>query len=152
MIAPEPFFQPRGTPFSEYHRLQALSKLGHHVDVLTYPVGEDVQIDGVRIYRTLKLPGVRNVKIGLSWSKVVLDIALLLHTFWRVVTHHYDCIHTHEEAGLIGAVLHKLWGYPHVYDMHSSLPEQLNNSGLTRSRAIFTLAECMERWVLQHSS
>ncbi|MCC7032558.1 MAG: glycosyl transferase family 1, partial [Acidobacteria bacterium] len=30
MLAPEPFFEPRGTPFSEYHRLKALSELGHH--------------------------------------------------------------------------------------------------------------------------
>ena len=24
MIAPEPFFEPRGTPFSEFHRIRAL--------------------------------------------------------------------------------------------------------------------------------
>ena len=29
MIAPEPFFEPRGTPFSEYHRIKALLALGH---------------------------------------------------------------------------------------------------------------------------
>ena len=40
MIAPEPFFEPRGTPFSEYHRLRALSSLGHTVDLVTYPCGE----------------------------------------------------------------------------------------------------------------
>src|SRR5688500_8815852 len=31
MIAPEPFFEPRGTPFSEYHRIRALAELGHTV-------------------------------------------------------------------------------------------------------------------------
>ena len=25
MIAPEPFFEPRGTPFSEFHRIRALT-------------------------------------------------------------------------------------------------------------------------------
>ena len=29
MIAPEPFFEPRGTPFSEYFRIQALTAMGH---------------------------------------------------------------------------------------------------------------------------
>ena len=38
MIAPEPFFEPRGTPFSEYHRIRALIELGHTVDLVTYPV------------------------------------------------------------------------------------------------------------------
>src|SRR5262245_32326401 len=32
MIAPEPFFQPRGTPFSEFHRIRALTDLGHEID------------------------------------------------------------------------------------------------------------------------
>jgi len=26
MIAPEPFFEPRGTPFSEFHRIRALTR------------------------------------------------------------------------------------------------------------------------------
>ena len=42
MLAPEPFFEPRGTPFSEYHRIKALGELGHHVDLVTYPIGRDV--------------------------------------------------------------------------------------------------------------
>src|SRR3982751_5158524 len=42
MIAPEPFFEPRGTPFSEFHRIRALVELGHTVDLVTYPFGRDV--------------------------------------------------------------------------------------------------------------
>ena len=41
MIAPEPFFEPRGTAFSEYHRIRALTDLGHTVDLVTYPFGQD---------------------------------------------------------------------------------------------------------------
>jgi hypothetical protein len=42
MIAPEPFFEPRGTPFSEFHRIRALTSLGHTIDLVTYPFGRDV--------------------------------------------------------------------------------------------------------------
>ena len=35
MLAPEPFFQPRGTPISVYQRIKALSALGHEVDLAT---------------------------------------------------------------------------------------------------------------------
>ncbi len=48
MIAPEPFFEPRGTPFSEYHRIRALLELGHTVDLVTYPFGQDVAMPGLR--------------------------------------------------------------------------------------------------------
>ena len=46
MIAPEPFFEPRGTPFSEFHRIRALTDLGHEVDLVTYPFGQDVAMPG----------------------------------------------------------------------------------------------------------
>lgn len=31
-VAPQPFFQPRGTPFSVLHRIRALAGPGHSVD------------------------------------------------------------------------------------------------------------------------
>jgi hypothetical protein len=56
MIAPEPFFEPRGTPFSEYHRIRALLDLGHTVDLVTYPFGKDVTLPGLRIFRAARPP------------------------------------------------------------------------------------------------
>ena len=56
MIAPEPFFEPRGTPFSEYHRIRALLELGHTVDLVTYPFGSDVSLPGLRVFRCLRPP------------------------------------------------------------------------------------------------
>ena len=56
MIAPEPFFEPRGTAFSEYHRIRALTDLGHTVDLVTYPVGEDRPMPGLRVFRCLRPP------------------------------------------------------------------------------------------------
>src|SRR2546427_11903202 len=56
MIAPEPFFEPRGTPFSEFHRIRALTDLGHQVDLVTYPFGEDVTMPGLRLFRCLRPP------------------------------------------------------------------------------------------------
>ncbi|PID56720.1 hypothetical protein CSB45_09740 [candidate division KSB3 bacterium] len=152
MIAPEPFFQPRGTPFSEFHRLQALSKLGHEVDLITYPIGENVDIENVTIHRSLKLPFINTIKIGPSFAKIFLDIPLFIQAFWKMLRGHYDCVHTHEEAVIVGAVLRKFFGYPHVYDMHSSLPEQMSNFGISRSKRLFQFGELMERWVLKHSS
>lgn len=152
MLAPEPFFQPRGTPFSEYHRLRALSKLGHEIDLITYPIGQDVEIDNVSIYRSMRVPFINNINIGPSPAKIVLDIPLFIQAIWMALSRRYDCIHTHEEAVLVGALLRKFFGHPHVYDMHSSLPEQMSNFGISRSKLLFKFGEFMERWVLKHSS
>jgi hypothetical protein len=68
MIAPQPFFEARGTPFSEYHRIRALIDLGHTVDLVTYPFGHDVSLPGLRVFRSARPPFVRRVGIGPSWK------------------------------------------------------------------------------------
>lgn len=152
MIAPEPIFQPRGTPLSVVGRLKAFSDMGHEVDLLTYPMGETVPLPGLRIFRTRSIPGVRNVKIGPSLTKIPLDFLLMLMTADRLRKKRYDLIHTHEEAGLWGTALSRWFGVPHVYDMHSSLPQQLRNFNFTRSRWIRRLFESLEGWVLKYAS
>lgn len=151
MIAPEPFFEPRGTPFSEYHRIRALLELGHTVDLVTYPFGRDVALPGLRVFRCLRPPFVRDVRIGPSLAKVPLDAALTLTTLRRALSERYDAVHSHEEGSVIGVVLARLLGIPHVYDMHSSLPQQLRNFSFTRSRILTGLFAVMERFVIRRS-
>ncbi len=45
----------------------------------------------------------------------------------RVWSDRYDAIHSHEEMGLVGVWLARWMRVPHVYDMHSSLPQQFSN-------------------------
>jgi glycosyltransferase involved in cell wall biosynthesis len=142
MIAPEPFFEPRGTPFSEFHRIRALTALGHQVDLVTYPFGQDVAMPGLRVIRALRPPFVRGVKIGPSAAKFPLDALLTLTACRVAMTGKYDAIHSHEEGGVIGVVLSALLRVPHLYDMHSSLPQQLTNFAFTGSR----LARGVVRW------
>ena len=85
MIAPEPFFEPRGTPFSEFHRIRALTALGHQVDLVTYPFGQDVTMPGLRVFRCLRPPFVRRVKIGPSLAKLPLDALLALTALRRAL-------------------------------------------------------------------
>jgi glycosyltransferase involved in cell wall biosynthesis len=151
MIAPEPFFQPRGTPFSEYYRIRAFVELGHQVDLVTYPIGEDVEMRGLRIFRTPAIPGIRNVKIGPSFAKLPLDSMIFFSSVRRLLAAKYDLLDCHEEAGLMGVVLSRLFGVPTIYDMHSSLPEQLSNFRFSRSRLLRYLFDVSERWTIQGS-
>src|SRR3954469_20733193 len=97
MIAPEPFFEPRGTPFSEFHRIKALTTLGHQVDLVTYPFGADVSMPGLRLFGSLRPPFVRQVSIGPSLAKIPLDALLSFSAIRRVLAGRYDAIHSHEE-------------------------------------------------------
>jgi glycosyltransferase involved in cell wall biosynthesis len=151
MIAPEPFFEPRGTPFSEFHRIRALTALGHHVDLVTYPFGQDVALPGLRVFRSLRPPLVRRVKIGPSLAKIPLDALLAVTAIKRAVIGRYDAIHSHEEGGVIGAALATLLRVPHLYDMHSSLPQQLTNFAFSRSRLIRRVFLAIERFMIRRS-
>lgn len=151
MIAPEPFFEPRGTPFSEYHRIRALLDLGHTVDLVTYPFGQDVTLPGLRVFRCARPPLMTGIGIGPSWRKVPLDLALLATACRRAMAEKYDAVHSHEEGSFFGVILAALLGLPHLYDMHSSLPQQLTNFAYSKSRLLTGFFGLMERFVVRRS-
>ncbi len=151
MIAPEPFFEPRGTPFSEFHRIRALTALGHTVDLVTYPFGQPVSMPGLRVYRSLRPPFVKRVKIGPSLAKIPLDALLAVTAFGRAIAGRYDAIHSHEEGGVIGVLLSIVFRVPHLYDMHSSLPQQLTNFAFSGSRSLRRAFLAIERFMIRRS-
>lgn len=144
MLAPEPFFEPRGTPFSEYHRIKTLGSLGHQVDLVTYPFGRDVELPNLRIFRCARPPLLRRIRIGPSVAKALLDVALAATAVRRAAAVRYDAVHSHEEAGLLGIWIARWRGIPHLYDMHSSLPQQLANFRRARTRLLRKLFERIE--------
>ena len=151
MIAPEPFFEPRGTPFSEFHRIRALTELGHQVDLVTYPFGADVAMPGLRVFRSLRPLFVRSVRVGPSLAKLPLDLLLAFSVVRRALAGHYDAVHSHEEGGLIGVGVAALLRVPHLYDMHSSLPQQLTNFAFSRSALVTRVFRAMERLMIRRS-
>jgi glycosyltransferase involved in cell wall biosynthesis len=151
MIAPEPFFEPRGTPFSEFHRIRALTALGHQVDLVTYPFGQDVSMPGLRVFRGMRPPFIHGVGVGPSIAKLALDILLCSAVLRRAVGKRYDLVHSHEEGGLIGVLLASVLRVPHVYDMHSSLPQQLTNFAFSRSRIMAGMFRRLERLMIRRS-
>jgi len=151
MIAPEPFLEPRGTPFSVYHRAKALVTLGYEVDLVTYPMGKQVTLPGLRIYRAPALPFIRQVKIGPSLAKLPLDLLLFLTAVWRLCLRRYRYLHTHEEAGLMGVLLAFLFGCKHLYDMHSDLSQQMSNFAFTKSKPLIRCVEGAQKLIVRRA-
>ncbi len=125
LLAPHPFYQVRGTPIAVRTVLEFLSERGDSVDVLTYAEGIDIDVPNCRVHRIRRLPGVRNIRAGFSFKKVLCD-GLMVGACIRLVRRNkYDLIHAVEEAAFIAAAVGRVTGIPYVYDMDSSLPEQL---------------------------
>ena len=145
VIAPQPFFSPRGTPFSVYYRTLVMAQLGVRVDLLTYGDGADVEIPGVRIIRIPRFPWLGTVRVGPSLLKLFLDVFLMMKAIWLLLRDRYDFVHAHEEAMFFCLVLKPIFGFKLIYDMHSSLPQQLTNFSYTKSRLLIGVFEKLER-------
>src|SRR4030088_263714 len=110
MIAPQPFFEPRGASFCVYQHIKALVAHGYKVDLVTYSFGKDVALPGLRIYRAPSVPFIQGVKPGFSPAKFPLDLLVFLAALWRLYLRRYHYIHTHEEAALMGILLAAIFG------------------------------------------
>jgi glycosyltransferase involved in cell wall biosynthesis len=144
VIAPQPFFSPRGTPFSVYYRTLVMAEMGIKVDLLTYGEGQDVDIPGVSIHRIPKFSLLGPVKVGPSVVKLFLDFFLLIWSLRLLLRNRYDFVHAHEEAIFFCRYLKPIFGFKLVYDMHSSLPQQLTNFRYTTSTLLIGLFRMLE--------
>lgn len=151
VLAPQPFFTPRGTPFSVYHRAKVMAEQGVRLDLLTYGEGEDVEIPGVRLVRIPQPSPLRPVAVGPSAKKAVLDLVMTAWAIPLLARGRYDFVHAHEEAAFVGLALRPFFRFRFVYDMHSSLPQQLSNFGFTRSRSLVALFRRLEHAVLDRA-
>jgi glycosyltransferase involved in cell wall biosynthesis len=150
-LAPQPFFEARGTPLAVLAMLRSLAGLGHQVDLLTFPQGADVELPGVRHQRSLRLP-VGRVRAGPSLAKLLLDVPFTLEAVGRMCFGGYDAVHAVEEAAHLVAPAARLLKLPLVVDVDSSIPDQLRYSGFARRGPLPWLAERLERYALGHSA
>jgi len=151
-LAPEPFFELRGTPINVRHMLQVIGEQGHQVDLLTYHIGKDVRLENVKIHRIPGIPFVRHVPIGPSFVKLPLDCLLLLKALKMVLSCRYDCIHAVEESVFIAFLLRRLFHVPYIYDMDSCISDQLAYTGKLRSRYMLKLIRFLEGIVIKNSA
>lgn len=151
VIAPQPFFSPRGTPFSVYYRTMVEAQLGLKIDLLTYGEGQDADIPGVRIIRIPRFAFLGNVRVGPSALKLFLDKFLFVWTVALLLRNRYDIVHAHEESVFYAWLLKPIFRFKLIYDMHSSLPQQLSNFSFTRSKILIGLFRWLEDSALAKS-
>lgn len=135
VLAPQPFYQERGTPIAVRLVLETLSaKLAERsegrlqIDLLAYSEGCDIAIPGVRIVRSHAPRFLRGVRPGISLKKLLCDVFFALSALsllWKARKEQYAIVHAVEEAVFIAWIAKKVFGTPYVYDMDSSLSMQL---------------------------
>lgn len=136
ILAPQPFYQERGTPIAVRALIESLVDIFPNLKltVLTYHEGEDIAISGVTFAR-VKVPYsfqsyLSHIKPGPSLKKIVCDVLFAASAFKIVMRERRKgrgirLVHAVEESVFIALVMRLLMKIPYVYDMDSLLAEQL---------------------------
>ena len=151
VVAPEPISEPRGTPIAVRNVLQALRELQYEVDILTYPVGQPLELPGVRVLFSPNPFGIRHVPVGLSVRKLLLDATLIWALWLQLRRQSYCCIHAVEESAFPAVALGHRYRVPVIYDMQSSLPEQLVKHRAFRWKPVQGILRRCEAWLLKRA-
>lgn len=148
-LAPEPFFENRGTPIAIFNLVQVLAQIGHQVDLVTYHLGEEINISGVAVKRILKIPFIRKIPIGPSLRKIFLDFFLFFKALKLCLGKKYDIIHGVEEGAYLGAFLSRIFKIPLVYDMDSNVLDQLKYSKVFGRPFLAFFARWLEKFSIK---
>jgi glycosyltransferase involved in cell wall biosynthesis len=151
IVTPQPFYEDRGTPIALRLVIQALTELGYAVDILAFPMGQTLTMQGLKIRRIANPLRIRTVPIGFSWRKLTLDFILLGELRRLLAVEHYDCLHAVEEAAYPYPLLRR-HGTPFVYDMASSIPTQLTARAWFSSAWVKRALRMLERQVLKRAA
>ena len=125
VVAPQPYFQERGTPIAVRLLVQALGERGDSVDLLVYHEGHDVATSGVTLHRIRPRPSVRGIRPGFSLKKVYCDLFLIPRIDRMLRGGRYDLVHATEEGVFLAHWLCRRHKIPFVYDMDSSMSHQM---------------------------
>ena len=125
ILAPQPFYQERGTPIAVDMLVRVLSERGDNVDLLTFHEGAEREYDNLQIYRIKPVPSIKNIQPGFSAKKFYGDIFLFFRFVSLMWKKKYDVVHAIEESAFMALLICPLRSTPFVYDMDSSMTTQL---------------------------
>lgn len=150
LTAPQPFFQERGTPIAVRLLCETLVAQGYDVHLLVYHEGEDIEISGVTLHRSLNLPFIKDIRPGMSLKKILCDLFILIEMIRLHRCYTFDLVHAVEESVFLAQFLKLFTKKPYIYDMDSSMSEQIIDKH-PRLKSLGSLLESFEKRAVRSS-
>jgi glycosyltransferase involved in cell wall biosynthesis len=150
ILAPQPFYQNRGTPIAVRLLAEVLGQSGVEVHLLVFHEGENVVLPNVTIHRIPSLPGISRIAPGFSAKKIIADILLWAVSIKLQRAFRFDLVHAVEESVFIAWFNQLFFRVPFVYDMDSCLSDQLV-SKLTLLKSLRRFFEWFENRAIRES-
>ena len=127
MVAACPFPANHGTPGAIREMSETLAQMGHTVHIVTYPGGQDdIVVRFAKVHRPSPFRPQRNVKVGPSAEKFLLDFAVLRLLCRLIQREPIDIIHGHNyEGAVIGALAGWITRRPVLYHAVNLMSDEL---------------------------
>jgi glycosyltransferase involved in cell wall biosynthesis len=151
LVAPQPFFSIAGTPLNISNMCKTLTEIGYEIHLATLPLGRDLAMPGLIYHRVAKIPGLDQVPIGFSLSKLAYDVLLAVKTFRLLRRQRFTAVHAIEDAAFFAAPIAQWFRTPMVVDLDSDICDQLRGNGSRLVRALAVLAHPLRRLALRRS-
>ena len=136
MVVASPYPANHGTPGSIREMAEALHKLGHNIHIVTYPYGEKIAENGIRLHRVRRISSSKRIKVGPSYEKIFLDMLLARELCKVIKREKIDIIHSHNyEGGIAGYIAKVVTGRPLVYHAVNTMIDELHTYNFIRPEA-----------------
>jgi glycosyltransferase involved in cell wall biosynthesis len=159
-LAPQPFFQERGTPIAVKLALEALagswkSANGDEYEVkiklLTYHEGFDIEIPDVEHIRMWAPRWLAGIRPGVSLKKLIADVFYFYAALKLLIKKDYSVIHAVEESIFMALPFALIFNKKIIYDMDSSLSMQLREKWKILS-LVSPIFDWFEKFVIKNSN
>jgi glycosyltransferase involved in cell wall biosynthesis len=144
LLAPHDFYIDRGTPMDVDLLARALCARGHRVDLVVYARGEDRAYPGLTILRSRAPRWLHPPDPGFSLRKLLTNLWFFAAARRLVRRNNYDVVHADEEAVFMAMWFRGRRDLPYVYDMDSSVAQQMIES-MPWLRPVSSLFDWLER-------
>lgn len=153
LIAPQPFYEERGTPMNVRLMCTILGKAGYQVDLLAFPTGSDLPMEGVRLIRLPNILFTGKIPIGFSLKKLIFDLLLPFWGLWLCLRNRYAVIHGVEEGGVVAVLLARFFkGAGSIFDMDSVMSDQFGGGADGGKSSLQRVIHAFEVWSIRNAS
>jgi len=126
LLAACPFPANHGTSGSIREMAEAVSDRGHDVHIVTYHIGDDIDVTGPEMHRIPRWSKGSKVVIGPTVGRMFSDVLLVFKALQVIRRHKPDVIHAHGyEAGIAAGICRFLTRVPVVYSGHNTMTDEL---------------------------
>jgi len=159
VVIPFSFYSPSGSSHNAFFRVKAIASLGHKIDVVTYPYGNAVQIDGVRLFRP-KFRPFKYYTPGEYRKKCLLDPLIAVLAVRQHLRNRYDMVIAHGSVSWLLCPVFLLLKTPLIANWHGNIHVELEKWNISKLRIVSLIsrrieariASCFSRVVCVHRS